>query len=263
MKYDDNRDLHRINNANAHVVKRESCNLSYASDTVGRHYAMPYDDGFAYPASRRWDHRIPDNDTLIKQIFDRVFALVAIVLLSPMFILVAGLIWLRDPGPVFFGHERIGKYGERFKCLKFRTMRVDADAVLAQHLRDNPSAAQEWADTRKLMHDPRITFLGNVLRRSSIDELPQLWNILKGEMSVVGPRPIVEAEMRKYGDAIFDYLSVRPGLTGLWQVSGRSDVGYDTRVALDQEYVRNRSILGDIRIIFSTIKVVALREGSR
>jgi len=219
-------------------------------------------DGATWPRHAVDDHRIPDNDTVLKHVFDRVFAALALVLLSPLFLMVVLLIRFTDPGPIFFAHERIGKRGQRFKCLKFRTMAEDGDAILAQHLRDNPDAAAEWNSTRKLQDDPRVTRLGDALRRSSIDELPQLWNILVGDMSVVGPRPIVDAEIPHYGNAIFDYLSVRPGLTGLWQVSGRSDVGYGQRVRLDTEYVRTRTILKDAAIVLKTIKVVAFREGS-
>ena len=213
-------------------------------------------------AAEARDHRIPDNDTVLKQVFDRIFAAVTLIALSPLFLMVAVLVRFTDPGPVFFAHERIGKRGRRFKCLKFRTMAQDGDAILARHLRTDPDAAKEWNTTRKLRDDPRVTRLGDALRRSSIDELPQFWNILVGDMSVVGPRPIVDEEIKHYDNAIFDYLSVRPGLTGLWQVSGRSDVGYSERVSLDKAYVRNRTFLADIRIIVRTIKVVAFREGS-
>ena len=208
------------------------------------------------------DDRGPDNDSILKNVFDRLAALSALIVLSPLLLMVAALVYAREPGPVFFAHERIGKHGRRFRCLKFRTMMTNGDAILAQHLAGNSAAAAEWNETRKLQDDPRVSSLGNSLRRSSIDELPQLLNILAGEMSVVGPRPIVEAEAEYYGDAIHDYMSVRPGLTGLWQVSGRSDVGYGERVALDTAYVNNRTILGDLAIIMRTVKVVAFREGS-
>jgi exopolysaccharide production protein ExoY len=214
-----------------------------------------------FPGERR-RRDLPDNDSLLKNVMDRVLAALALLILSPMLAMVAALIYTRDPGPVLFAHERIGKHGRRFKCLKFRTMVADGDAVLARHLRHDSDAAAEWRETRKLQDDPRVTPLGDLLRRSSIDELPQLFNILWGQMSVVGPRPIIDSEVGYYGDAIYDYLSVRPGLTGLWQVSGRSDVGYAQRVALDSDYVNNRSTLGDWRIIMRTVRVVALREGS-
>lgn len=208
------------------------------------------------------NHGVADNDSIVKKVFDRVAAASGLVILAPIMLMVAALIYVSNPGPVLFAHERIGKHGRRFKCVKFRTMVMDGDAVLAQHLRNNTDAAEEWRATRKLQDDPRVTPLGDTLRRTSIDELPQLFNILAGQMSVVGPRPITDSEADYYGNAIYDYVSVRPGLTGLWQVSGRSDVGYGERVALDTDYVRNRSMRRDLAIILRTVKVVALREGS-
>jgi exopolysaccharide production protein ExoY len=200
--------------------------------------------------------------SLAKSAFDRCAALLGLILLSPLLLMVAGLIYIRDPGPVLFAHSRIGKDGKSFRCYKFRTMAMDGDALLERHLAIDSHAAREWQDTRKLKSDPRVTPLGEVLRKASIDELPQLINILRGEMSVVGPRPIVIEEAHHYGPAIMDYLSVRPGLTGLWQVSGRNDVGYRERVHLDQMYVRNRSFLGDMQIILRTVRVVLLQKGS-
>lgn len=198
----------------------------------------------------------------LKLAFDRAAAALGLVLLLPLLAIIAALIYLRDPGPVLFAHERIGRNGKRFRCYKFRTMKMDGDAVLERHLASDPQAACEWKATRKLRRDPRVTALGDALRRSSIDELPQLINILRGEMSIVGPRPIVEEEVHHYGQAIEDYLSVRPGLTGLWQISGRSDIGYIDRVRLDQTYVRTRSFPGDLRIILRTVGVVLTQRGS-
>lgn len=197
-----------------------------------------------------------------KFVFDRTAAAIGLVLLLPLLAMVAALIYLRDPGPVLFAHERIGRSGKRFRCYKFRTMTMDGDAVLERHLAGDPQAAYEWKTTRKLRRDPRVTALGDALRRSSIDELPQLINILRGDMSIVGPRPIVEEEVHHYGQAFEEYLSVRPGLTGLWQISGRSDIGYVERVQLDQTYVRTRSFVGDLRIILRTVGVVLMRRGS-
>lgn len=208
------------------------------------------------------DGRIEDRDTMAKMAFDRVVALIALVIVAPLMVGVTLWIALRDPGPILFAHPRIGKGGRMFNCLKFRTMAVDADAILARHLARDPAAAEEWRQSRKLRHDPRITPLGAMLRRTSLDELPQLINILRGEMSLVGPRPIVPAETWHYGTAIRDYLSLRPGLTGLWQVSGRSDTGYPDRVRLDQTYVRGRSFGRDLVILWQTVGVVLRREGS-
>ncbi|SES36915.1 exopolysaccharide production protein ExoY [Tranquillimonas rosea] len=204
----------------------------------------------------------PDREYPLKQSFDRVAAAVALVLLAPLLALIAGLIYLTDRGNVFFAQPRLGKNGQTFRCLKFRSMVLDAETALDRHLHDNPAAAREWRDTRKLKEDPRITTIGSVLRKSSLDELPQLINIARGEMSMVGPRPIVEEEAPYYGSAIEDYMSVRPGLTGLWQISGRNDVGYGERVQLDQYYTRTLSLWGDMRIIFQTFRVVAQRRGS-
>lgn len=201
-------------------------------------------------------------DAVTKQVFDRVSAGVFLVALSPVMLTIAASIWVHDPGPILFSHQRIGKNGQPFGCLKFRTMIVDAEPVLARHLSENPQAAQEWSESQKLRDDPRVTRFGAALRRMSLDELPQLLNILKGEMSLVGPRPIVMEEVSHYGAAIDDYMSVRPGLTGLWQVSGRSDVGYRDRVKLDQQYIRQRSFRRDIGILLRTVSVVLRKQGS-
>lgn len=197
-----------------------------------------------------------------KRIFDMVFAAIVLVLMSPSFLMIAVLMKVLDPGPVFFGHRRIGRGGREFTCWKFRTMVPDAEKVLAEHLRENESARREWHETRKLKNDPRVTGLGSFLRTTSLDELPQFYNVLIGQMSVVGPRPVVDAELARYGDAAAHYLSVRPGVTGLWQVSGRNDVGYDQRVSLDRHYVEHSNLLLDLEIILRTFGVVFARQGS-
>lgn len=199
---------------------------------------------------------------LPKLLFDRSAAALGLILLLPLLLVVAGLIWLRDPGPVLYGHRRIGRHGRVFHCLKFRTMVSNSDEVLARHLAENPAAAQEWAATRKLRNDPRVTPIGARLRKASIDELPQLLNVLRGEMSLVGPRPIVTDEARHYGEALAAYLAVRPGVTGLWQISGRSDTSYAERVDLDRAYVRGRSFVMDLWILLRTVMVVAKGRGS-
>jgi exopolysaccharide production protein ExoY len=196
-----------------------------------------------------------------KRWFDVVGALTAILLLLPLFCLIALAIKLWDRGPVFYRHSRVGLNGTAFDCLKFRSMVVDAEEVLARHLTASSEAAREWEESRKLKRDPRITPLGASMRKTSIDELPQLLNILKGEMSVVGPRPIVTAEVPKYGAAIDHYLRVRPGLTGPWQVSGRNDVNYQSRVDLDRAYVEDWSFWRDLVIIAKTARVVATARG--
>jgi exopolysaccharide production protein ExoY len=198
---------------------------------------------------------------IAKRCFDVVGAVGAILLLVPLFCLIALAIKLWDRGPVFYRHRRIGLNGASFDCFKFRSMVINADEVLTRHLATDGDAAREWEESRKLKRDPRITPLGLSMRKTSIDELPQLFNILKGEMSFVGPRPIVTAEVPKYGTCIDHYLRARPGLTGPWQVSGRNDVDYTTRVTLDRQYVEDWSFRRDLVIIAKTVRVVATARG--
>lgn len=192
----------------------------------------------------------------VKRAMDIPIALLALIVLSPLMLLTALLIKATVGGPVIFGHRRVGLNGDPFYCLKFRTMVRDGDEILARHLADDPEAAREWRETRKLKNDPRVTPLGKVLRSSSIDELPQLINILRGEMSCVGPRPIVADELERYGSHAAEYYKARPGLTGLWQVSGRSELSYPERVALDCAYVRQWSLRNDCMILLKTIPAV-------
>ncbi|MFM0203759.1 sugar transferase [Paraburkholderia fungorum] len=190
-----------------------------------------------------------------KRALDIVGASALLVILFPIF-LVIGCVVLSDGGSAFFGHHRVGKGGRPFRCLKFRSMVPKADLVLAQLLATDAHAREEWNCDFKLKNDVRITSVGRVLRKTSLDELPQLWNVLLGDMSLVGPRPIVNEELERYGADAHYYLQVRPGLTGLWQVSGRNDVDYATRVALDVTYVKERSTMLDISILLKTFKVV-------
>ncbi len=199
----------------------------------------------------------------LSRFLDILIASVALVFFLPLFAVIALAIKLTDPGPVFFGHRRIGLGGKSFRCWKFRSMVVDAEARLEAILTQNPEAAREWAEHQKLTDDPRVTRLGNFLRRSSLDELPQLFNVLMGEMSIVGPRPIVETEAARYGHHFALYCLVRPGITGLWQISGRSDIHYFERVLLDVRYVSSRTTLRDIRIILLTVPSVLAARGSR
>lgn len=196
-----------------------------------------------------------------KRIFDVVLALFLLLALSPIMIGIALLIWANGRNPVF-GHTRVGKSGQLFRCYKFRTMVPDADARLAHLLFTRPDLEQEWKEDFKLRSDPRITVLGSFLRKTSMDELPQLWNVIKGDMSLVGPRPIIIPELDKYGDKIRHYLSVKPGITGLWQVGGRNNLTYDERVALDVNYVENHSLILDIIILFKTIFAVFAFKGA-
>jgi lipopolysaccharide/colanic/teichoic acid biosynthesis glycosyltransferase len=183
-------------------------------------------------------------------------------LLSPLLLLITVLVWYFDGAPIFFKHYRVGLDGRLFPCLKFRSMRRDAKQRLADLLRDDEAARTEWQQHHKLTNDPRITTIGRFLRRTSLDELPQLFNVLRGEMALVGPRPITVPELAMYGGARWHYFSVPPGLTGLWQVSGRSTMTYQERVALDCNYVERRSLLLDTLILLKTVKVVVMREGA-
>jgi exopolysaccharide production protein ExoY len=195
-------------------------------------------------------------------LFDVAAASALLVATSPLIVLVATLVVASDGWPFFIRHHRVGRGGEEFPCLKFRTMVVDADERLKSRLATDPEAADEWSLCRKLRNDPRITTLGRALRKSSVDELLQLINIVKGEMSLVGPRPIVMDEAVLYGPHFLDYARARPGLTGLWQVNGRNDTSYDERVRLDCEYVRTWSFRRDIAILFKTIPAVLAARGS-
>jgi exopolysaccharide production protein ExoY len=188
-----------------------------------------------------------------KRLLDIATATVALVILSPALLMVSALVRVLDGGPVLIAHQRVGYRGKLFGCLKFRTMVTNGDEVLKQHLADNPDAAREWEEARKLKDDPRVTSLGRVLRKTSLDELPQFLNVLRGEMSCVGPRPIVVAELTKYDWQARHYLRTRPGLTGIWQVSGRSSTTYRMRVAMDTLYVRRWSLGLDIRLLAMTI----------
>jgi lipopolysaccharide/colanic/teichoic acid biosynthesis glycosyltransferase len=192
---------------------------------------------------------------------DLSLAILALLFIAPLIIVLAMMVKASDGGPAFFAHRRIGKDGRSFDCLKLRTMYPDAAERLQQILDGCPCARAEWAKDHKLKDDPRVTPLGRFLRRSSLDELPQLINIIAGDMSVVGPRPIVEAEVRRYGSHFHDYCKVRPGLTGLWQVSGRNDVDYRRRVAMDVLYCRRRSLALDVSIIVKTVPAILYSRG--
>jgi lipopolysaccharide/colanic/teichoic acid biosynthesis glycosyltransferase len=194
---------------------------------------------------------------------NQAVALLLLILLGPMLAIIVFLIWNCDGAPVVFGHYRVGLDGKLFRCLKFRSMLRNSECVLADLLRDDPQARAEWVRDQKLMNDPRVTPIGRFLRKTSLDELPQIVNVLRGEMNLVGPRPITVAELTRYGKVRWHYLSVRPGITGLWQVSGRNNTTYEQRVALDEQYVNQRSVLGDFSILLRTVRVVLLREGAR
>ncbi|MEY2976571.1 MAG: undecaprenyl-phosphate galactose phosphotransferase WbaP [Prochlorotrichaceae cyanobacterium] len=197
-----------------------------------------------------------------KLVVDLTIATVLSILLLPFITAIALLIRLDSPGPIFYGHTRLGRGGQTFKAWKFRTMVKNADGVLEHYLQDHPNAREQWETNRKLKADPRITRMGKILRRTSLDELPQLWNVLRRQMSLVGPRPIVDAEVVHYAEKFRLYTRVLPGITGLWQVSGRSNTTYDDRVAFDAYYVRNWSVWLDIYILVKTVWVVLRGDGA-
>ncbi|HAE23366.1 MAG TPA: undecaprenyl-phosphate galactose phosphotransferase WbaP [Spirochaetaceae bacterium] len=204
---------------------------------------------------------VPAN-RVFKRLLDILLCLVGGALISPFLLLAALLIKLESPGPVFFGHKRLGRYGKPFKSWKFRSMVRDSAKVLQDLIDKDPAAKAEWEANFKLRKDPRITKIGAFLRKTSLDELPQLWNVLKGEMSLIGPRPIIQDEVAKYGQYYGVFSSVLPGLSGLWQVSGRSELDYDERVALDIFYIQSWSIWLDLHIFLKTIGVVIHGKGA-
>lgn len=197
----------------------------------------------------------------LKRTMDIVGSILIIIMLSPVLIVLYFLI-KKDGGNAIYGHPRIGRNGKTFKCLKFRSMVTNSKEVLEELLKNSPEARTEWEKDFKLKNDPRITKVGAFIRKTSLDELPQLFNVLKGEMSLVGPRPIVQEELERYEEDVDYYLMVKPGMTGLWQVSGRNDVDYDTRVYFDAWYVKNWSLWNDIAILFKTVNVVLNRDGA-
>ncbi len=206
--------------------------------------------------------RVTNASSVLRSGFDVAVTALIVLILAPLLVLLAFLIWAEDGGAVLFRHERVGRDGQMFHCLKFRSMAVNADELLRALLAEDEAARREWAADHKLRNDPRVTRIGRFLRATSLDELPQLFNVLRGEMSLVGPRPIVAQEVARYGGRYALYCACRPGLTGLWQVSGRNDVSYRRRVALDSWYARHRSLLLDLQILFRTVPAVLFRRGS-
>ncbi len=195
-----------------------------------------------------------------KRIADVVLALSGIVLLAPLLIICYVVTVITSPGPALYRHKRVGFKGRQFECLKFRTMVTNAAERLRELLETDPLAAAEWAADRKLRHDPRVTAIGAILRKSSLDELPQLFNVLRGEMSIVGPRPVTQEELIRYAGAIHAYYACRPGITGLWQVSGRSTTTFNRRVACDSYYAHNWSMTLDAKIIMATVPAVCFSD---
>ena len=202
------------------------------------------------------------SNRFFKRGFDLIFTVVGSILISPILLAITLAVAVDNRGNVIFAHERVGKHGKKFPCYKFQTMVPDAQSRLKKYLDENPDAKREWDETFKLTNDPRVTRLGAYLRRTSLDELPQLWNVIRGDMSLVGPRPIVEEEIPRYGENIREYYMVLPGITGMWQVSGRSDTTYAERVAMDTWYVQNWSVWIDLMYLFKTVKAVVTAKGA-
>ncbi len=197
-----------------------------------------------------------------KRLFDIVFSLLVLFLFLPVYLILALLIALSSEGPIFYIQERVGRNRQPFYCIKFRTMVTNADEILMQIMETSPELRQEFETNFKLKKDPRITKIGQFLRMTSLDEFPQFWNVLKGDMSVVGPRPLVEEELPKYGCHIDQVLTIRPGITGLWQVSGRNDIPYPRRVQIDLHYVKFRNLWLDLWIMVKTIGVVVVPKNN-
>jgi lipopolysaccharide/colanic/teichoic acid biosynthesis glycosyltransferase len=200
--------------------------------------------------------RLDLHGAFAKRLFDIVFSLLVLSLLSPVYFVLALLIAISSPGPIFYIQERVGKNYQHFGCIKFRTMIVNADEVLEQMMASSPQLRQEFEDNFKLKQDPRITWIGRFLRATSLDEFPQFWNVLIGDMSLVGPRPLVPEELYMYGKYMDKVLTIKPGLTGLWQVSGRNDIPYERRVKIDVYYVNFRNFWLDLSIVLKTIGLV-------
>ncbi|WP_296676808.1 sugar transferase [Novosphingobium sp.] len=198
----------------------------------------------------------------VRRLMDIICSIILLVILAPLLLIIALMVAMTSTGPVIFAHKRLGRDGTTFDCLKFRTMRDDAQLTLSCILAGNPGLREQWERDHKLADDPRVTPFGRILRATSLDELPQLVNVLRGDMTLVGPRPIVREELHHYGRYALHYFSVRPGLTGLWQISGRSMTTYRRRVAADVYYVRSRSFLLDTRILLGTLPAVLSAEGS-
>ena len=199
---------------------------------------------------------------IVKRVFDLVCTTIGSILISPILIVLTIMVAISNKGHVIFAHQRVGKHGVLFPCYKLQTMIPNAQEALEKYLKENPEARKEWEENFKLEHDPRVTKLGAFLRKTSLDELPQLWNVIRGDMSLVGPRPIVTKEIERYGDYFREYSMVLPGITGMWQASGRSDTTYEERVAMDTWYVRNWSVWIDLMYLFKTVKAVAFGKGA-
>jgi Undecaprenyl-phosphate galactose phosphotransferase WbaP len=244
-------DLH-INEPDAAVFSSNSFDLPEMAASSAGVWIRPQAHGpeqmFQYRVVKRWA--------------DVALVVFLSILLLPLLCAIAAAVWISSPGPILFSHRRIRRRGEFFTMWKFRTMCINSGEVLERYLAAHPEARAEWRAMHKLKDDPRVTLVGRFLRHTSLDELPQLWNVLNGTMSLVGPRPIVAAEVEKYGEFFHDYCAVKPGITGLWQVSGRSELSYAERVQLDRQYARNWSLQADAQILMRTWSSVVNRDGA-
>jgi lipopolysaccharide/colanic/teichoic acid biosynthesis glycosyltransferase len=229
------------------TVFRHAARIANFSKSIPEAIRLPT-EGQAYEAAKR--------------LFDFGLAMLLFPIAGIIIASISLAIWLTSDGPIFFCHERIGRNGRPFTIWKFRTMHQDADHILQEHLKHDAEAREEWHQQLKLRDDPRITSLGKWLRETSLDEVPQIFNILRGEMSFVGPRPIVAKEMPRYGKRLRFYLAATPGVTGLWQISGRCNVSYESRVILDETYVRHWTMGGDLWILLHTPKAVFRKDGA-
>ena len=249
-----------------HLVPREEPGAFNGSGTA-RAVDLPFREAVLVPVEKPGErltaHPSPRRlrYAAAKRLLDIVGSMVIGLVFSPLIAIIAIRMSAED-GPIIFRHRRIGEGGKTFECLKFRTMAPNAEQILQELLARDPAAEAEWVRNHKLRNDPRVTRIGRFLRRTSLDELPQLWNVLRGEMSLVGPRPIVREEMLRYGRHLPTYLAAKPGVTGLWQVTGRNDIDYRRRVAIDSYYVRNCGLLLDFHILLKTIRVVVWGRGA-
>ena len=241
-------DCHEIGLADASFADFSALPETRSSTLRGEHGTSRVADTF--------DYRV------LKRSCDLLLVTLLLLIFLPAMVILGILVKLTSPGPVFFSHRRIYKDGSFFSMWKFRTMCVNSAEVLERHLSSHPEARAEWTRTHKLVKDPRVTRIGDIMRRYSLDELPQLWNVFTGRMSLVGPRPIVAAEVEKYGKCFYCYTSVKPGVTGLWQVSGRSRLTYQARVKLDCQYAAGWTLLADFGILLKTLRSVANQEGA-
>ncbi len=237
---------------------------------LNRFAKQMFDGGLSLQLDRELAKRLFDKELSLqrldreftKRLFDVIFSLLVLILFSPVYLLLTLLIALSSPGPIFYIQERVGKDYKRFDCIKFRTMVINADEMLLELMETSPQMRQEFEDNFKLKQDPRITKIGRFLRLTSLDEFPQFWNVLKGDMSVVGPRPLVVEELPCYGRHIDKVLTTKPGITGLWQVSGRNDIPYSRRILIDVYYAKFHNFWLDLWIIIKTIGVVIVPKNN-